>query len=76
MRSTIDPNEVNALLQLLNALRLQYEGSTTVPKELAAVLFDLSTAMYSAIDAYPPDQRSALYELFDEFSDQARSVLN
>jgi hypothetical protein len=75
-RTLIETSEVNALLASLDTLRLQYENSTTIPKELAAVLFDLSTAIYSAIEAYPEEQQSSLYGLFDEFSDRARALLN
>jgi hypothetical protein len=60
--------EFGALLEKMNSLAIAYRERADVPKELAATLFDLSTALYSSSPNY--------HELFDKFCDKARDILN
>lgn len=72
----LDEQEFEAALNQLKDLATLLHGSEFIYKPLASVLFDLSTALYSAADAYPDSARSYFYKRFDEFCDVARDVLN
>ena len=60
--------DFDALLDKMSALAAFYQGKSLVAKELAAVLFDMSTALYSSTPKYS--------DLFDKFCDKARDILN
>jgi hypothetical protein len=60
--------DFESLLGMMDALAVAYRERVEVPKQLAAVLFDLSTALYSSSTEYAGH--------FDRFCDRARDILN
>ena len=71
-----DEARMQDIIDRLHALALVYADAPTVPKALAGVLFDLSTALYSAADTTDEVRCKAAFAWFDEFCDAARGVLN
>lgn len=53
-----------------------YAESELIPKAFAAVVFDLSTALYSAAGRYSEVEAAELFERFDTFCDAVRGILN
>ena len=76
MLQSISPTRVEQLVDCVTGLAEKYEKFDVIPKNIAGELFDVSTALYSAIDAYPEPQRQLLYGYFDSFCDSARSVFH
>jgi hypothetical protein len=72
----IDEKNFSALMERLGDLNIQLKDQSTLPKELAGVLIDLSTAIYSAADAYPPQQRAGFLPKLDLLSDKMRDLCN
>ncbi|MDT0137215.1 hypothetical protein [Acidovorax sp. PRC11] len=62
---------INDLHQIGHALRKE----STIPKNLAAILFDLSTAFYSSIDWMNDEEKGKTMRLFDKFCDAAREAM-
>jgi plasmid stability protein len=75
-RAAIKDRSIEAMFSHLRELIEIYDQSESVPKSLAAGLFDMSTALYSALSAYPAEEQSKYWARFDEFSDLARTLLN
>lgn len=71
-----DEARMQDIIDRLHALAQVYADAPTVPKALAGVLFDLSTALYSAADTTDEVRCKAAFAWFDEFCDAARGVLN
>ena len=67
-KGAIREADFDALLDDMSALVIIYEGESLVAKELAVVLFDMSTALYSSTPKY--------WDLFDKFCGKARDILN
>ena len=59
------------LHQIGHALRKE----AAIPKPLAAILFDLSTAFYSSIDWMNDEEKGKTMRLFDKFCDAAREAM-
>ena len=72
----IPENLLGELYEKMREIEFTYRSSYTIPKWLAALLFDLSIAIYSAIDSYPREEREHLFLVFDNFSEIAREILN
>lgn len=72
----LDERAFAAALDVLEELKVEYEESDAVPKEFAAAAFDLSTAIYSALEMYPEAQADEIAVRFDEFCSRVRDVLN
>ncbi|MBK7235548.1 MAG: hypothetical protein IPI02_07940 [Sterolibacteriaceae bacterium] len=72
----LDEQLFAAALSQLRGLNERYAVLPSVPKPLAAALFDLSTALYSSAYLYPDEKRDAMNAKFDEFCDVARELLN
>jgi hypothetical protein len=53
-----------------------YADSALIPKAFAAVVFDVSTALYSAAGRYSEAEAAELFERFDAFCDAVRGILN
>lgn len=53
-----------------------YAESELIPKAFAAVVFDLSTALYSAAGRYSDAEAAELFERFDTFCNAVRGILN
>lgn len=53
-----------------------YADAELIPKAFAAVVFDLSTALYSAAGRYPEAEAAELFQRFDAFCDAVRGILN
>lgn len=71
-----DEARMQDIIDRLHALGPVYADVPTVPKALAGVLFDLSTALYSAVDTADEARCQAAFAWFDEFCEAARGVLN
>lgn len=70
-----DSERFAAVMSGLEALSANYAGRDSVPKEFAAIVFDLSTALYSAAEGYSEEEAEGLFERFDEFCESVRSLL-
>ena len=64
-------SQLSALLEKLADL---YQDQEYLPKELVGAMLDLSTALYSAADAYQEPVRTTLYHQFDHLTDQLRQL--
>ncbi|MFI8619157.1 hypothetical protein ACIGHN_27025 [Acidovorax sp. NPDC077693] len=76
LNGDIEQREMEKLIKLLRKVGTIYSGSDAIPKSIASILFDLSTALYSAVDFKSKEKKEKLFLLFDLFCDVAREVLN
>jgi hypothetical protein len=60
----------------LKKIEIENRDSLVISKELAAALFDLSTALYPAAGSYPKENQEEMFRLFHQFCDKARGILN
>lgn len=72
----IPENLLEKLYDEMRKIEHTYRSSYTLPKWIAALLFDLSTAIYSAIDSYQKEEKERLFMAFDHFSEISREILN
>lgn len=75
-KKPIQEKSILKLVDSLNKISSIYSFQDNIPKELAAALFDMSTALYSSACSNKNTNTEDLFKLFDMFCDSARDVLN
>lgn len=75
-KGEIEEHEMEKLINLLKGIGSIYAESDVIPKSIASILFDLSTALYSAVDSIEKEKKRKLFFFFDLFCDAARETLN
>ncbi|WP_152033963.1 hypothetical protein [Paracidovorax avenae] len=71
----IQEEEFLRLIADLRQIGHTFRKEATIPKPLAAIIFDLSTALYSSIDWMNDEEKGKTMRLFDKFCDAAREAM-
>lgn len=72
----VDDAAFDRVMRSAAAIGDAYAGAELIPKAFAAVVFDLSTALYSAAGRYSEAECAEMFERFDTFCDAVRGILN
>lgn len=76
LKGDINEHQIKKLISLLEKIGLIYSTSDVIPKSVASMLFDLSTALYSAVDSVEKEKKKKLFFFFDLFCNAARETMN